>query len=127
MMPSMPDHVPWTRSIIVAAAIVVAALIPVVADGDDRKSIPKRVSAQRPASNPSPELTGNRRVCQALDGLPVSVLEKRYKAIYDDTNGSGDSAVPMLGGICWIKWSYTDSKTARDYYALRVRFYDDAG
>lgn len=118
----MPDYVTWARSIVVGAAIVIAALIPVVAG--DKEWIPDNGALAHPVSAPKP--TGNRRVCLALEGEPVTVLEKRYSEVYDDQNESGDTAVPMRGGVCWIKWTYPESKSVRGGFASKVRFYDDA-
>ena len=116
-----PDlhNVTWTRSLIVAGAIVVAALIPVIGNDAPAQKPPRYV--QRPVSDPV-KLTGNRRVCLALDGQPLSVIEARYAEVRRDHNESGDSVVAMRGGSCWLKWHYTAKNIA---HAERVRFYDE--
>lgn len=121
------DHMVWTRSIVVAIAIVVAALIPVMAKDDKPQKVASAQVAQVVAAKPrfSGDLSGNRKVCLSLQGLPVSVLERRYREIYHDHNESGDTAIPMNGGECWIKWFYPDKDTERGGYAQRVKFYND--
>lgn len=115
------DHIAWTRSIIVAVAIVLAALIPVIAGNDDEPhAVTKPVHKSIKDTNTA--LIGNRKVCLSLRGLPVSVLEKRYTAVDEDHNQSGDTAIPMNGGDCWIKWFYRDD--TENGYAQKVRFYD---
>lgn len=122
----LPDqnHLTWTRSALVAGALVVAALIPVVAGDNDSAAEPL---AARPAiqDQPSPSKTGNRRECLSLRGLPVSVMDQRYEAVARDHDQSGDTAIPMRGGECWVKWSYDPDQhpTPRAYNVERVRFY----
>lgn len=125
MIPQL-DHLAWTRSALVATAVVVAALIPVVAGGDEPSASPL-VRHAAPQIKPTEQvaLSGNRQTCLALKGKPVSVLEQRYTEIADDHNESGDTAVPMRGGTCWIKWSYGSNSDNRDGFASQVRFYRD--
>ena len=128
-----PTSFTWTRSALVAAAIVVSALIPVIAKDspEPRKATPTpqarteldRAAVLRAAGERS---RGGRRACLAMLRVPASVLEQRWKAILMDGNGSGDTSVPMRGGSCWIKWSYGPNAPKRSGgYASKVRFYGD--
>lgn len=97
-----------------------------LSDEGDQKT--KAVTPKAKVATPKAKVersSNGQAECRKLAHMPASVIEVEHDAVREDGNASGDTAIKLDGGVCWIKWK-CEGRKVRACWANKTKFYAKA-